>query len=131
MVSVHQLLRRGHPVNLKQWWVVDQASFRISSSTLKAPIIPISGLSLRMRCGTASCVPCGSHSSRTASMTWPPAETVGSTEKPLSTIGLTRSAAITEADTLLLTVPNQLGVAYNAHVIEAILTHVAPALGWR
>ncbi|GBD50467.1 LLM class flavin-dependent oxidoreductase [Methylopila sp. Yamaguchi] len=39
--------------------------------------------------------------------------------------------AIQEADTLLLTVPNQLGVAYNAHVIEAILKHVAPALGWR
>ncbi len=39
--------------------------------------------------------------------------------------------AIAEADTLLLTVPNQLGVAYNAHVIEALLTHVAPALGWR
>ncbi|MGW9229447.1 LLM class flavin-dependent oxidoreductase [Pseudorhizobium sp. NPDC055634] len=39
--------------------------------------------------------------------------------------------AIAEADTLLLTVPNQLGVAYNAHVIEAILTHVVPALGWR
>ncbi len=39
--------------------------------------------------------------------------------------------AIAEADTLLLTVPNQLGVAYNAHIIEAILTHVAPALGWR
>jgi alkanesulfonate monooxygenase SsuD/methylene tetrahydromethanopterin reductase-like flavin-dependent oxidoreductase (luciferase family) len=39
--------------------------------------------------------------------------------------------AVAEADTLLLTVPNQLGVAYNAHVIEAILTHVAPALGWR
>jgi len=39
--------------------------------------------------------------------------------------------AIAEADTLLLTVPNQLGVAYNAHVIEAILTHVAPALNWR
>ena len=39
--------------------------------------------------------------------------------------------AIAEADTLLLTVPNQLGVAYNAHAIEAILTHVAPALGWR
>lgn len=38
---------------------------------------------------------------------------------------------IAEADTLLLTVPNQLGVDYNAHVIEAILTHVAPALGWR
>jgi hypothetical protein len=38
---------------------------------------------------------------------------------------------IAEADTLLLTVPNQLGVAYNAHVLEAILTHVAPGLGWR
>ena len=39
--------------------------------------------------------------------------------------------AIAEADTLLLTVPNQLGVAYNVHVMEAILTTVAPALGWR
>lgn len=39
--------------------------------------------------------------------------------------------AIADADTLLLTVPNQLGVDYNAHVIESILTHVAPALGWR
>ncbi|CAM5187330.1 hypothetical protein CDEF62S_04733 [Castellaniella defragrans] len=44
---------------------------------------------------------------------------------------LKRDEAIAEADTLLLTVPNQLGVAYNAHVIEAILTHIAPALGWR
>ncbi len=39
--------------------------------------------------------------------------------------------AIAAADTLLLTVPNQLGVDYNAHVLESILTHVAPALGWR
>ncbi|MGH2928343.1 MAG: LLM class flavin-dependent oxidoreductase, partial [Solirubrobacteraceae bacterium] len=39
--------------------------------------------------------------------------------------------AIAAADTLLLTVPNQLGVEYNAHVIEDILTHVAPPLGWR
>jgi alkanesulfonate monooxygenase SsuD/methylene tetrahydromethanopterin reductase-like flavin-dependent oxidoreductase (luciferase family) len=44
---------------------------------------------------------------------------------------LRKDEAIAEADTLLLTVPNQLGVPYNAHVIEAILTHVAPALGWR
>jgi alkanesulfonate monooxygenase SsuD/methylene tetrahydromethanopterin reductase-like flavin-dependent oxidoreductase (luciferase family) len=44
---------------------------------------------------------------------------------------LAKDEAIKEADTLLLTVPNQLGVDYNAHVIEAILTHVAPALGWR
>ena len=39
--------------------------------------------------------------------------------------------AIAEADTLLLTVPNQLGAEYNAHVLESILKHVAPALGWR
>ena len=39
--------------------------------------------------------------------------------------------AIAEADTLLLTVPNQLGVDYNAHVIGSILKHVAPGLGWR
>ncbi|HEX6997195.1 MAG TPA: LLM class flavin-dependent oxidoreductase [Gammaproteobacteria bacterium] len=44
---------------------------------------------------------------------------------------LAADEAIAEADTLLLTVPNQLGVDYNAHVIEAILKHVAPALGWR
>jgi len=44
---------------------------------------------------------------------------------------LAKDEAIAEADTLLLTVPNQLGVDYNAHVIEAILTQVAPALDWR
>ena len=44
---------------------------------------------------------------------------------------LKKDEAIAEADTLLLTVPNQLGVDYNAHVIEAILKNVAPGLGWR
>jgi alkanesulfonate monooxygenase SsuD/methylene tetrahydromethanopterin reductase-like flavin-dependent oxidoreductase (luciferase family) len=44
---------------------------------------------------------------------------------------LKQDEAIAEADTLLLTVPNQLGVEYNAHVIEAILKHVAPGLDWR
>ena len=44
---------------------------------------------------------------------------------------LRKDTAIAEADTLLLTVPNTLGVEYNAHVIESILKHVAPALGWR
>jgi alkanesulfonate monooxygenase SsuD/methylene tetrahydromethanopterin reductase-like flavin-dependent oxidoreductase (luciferase family) len=44
---------------------------------------------------------------------------------------LRQDEAIAEADTLLLTVPNQFGVEYNAHVVEAILTHVAPGLGWR
>jgi alkanesulfonate monooxygenase SsuD/methylene tetrahydromethanopterin reductase-like flavin-dependent oxidoreductase (luciferase family) len=44
---------------------------------------------------------------------------------------LRRDEAIAEADTLLLTVPNQLGVSYNVHVMEAIMTTVAPALNWR
>jgi alkanesulfonate monooxygenase SsuD/methylene tetrahydromethanopterin reductase-like flavin-dependent oxidoreductase (luciferase family) len=44
---------------------------------------------------------------------------------------LRADTAIEAADTLLLTVPNQLGVDYNAHVVEAILRDVAPALGWR
>ena len=54
----------------------------------------------------------------------PPSRTSSSTQ-------LKGDEAIAEADTLLLTVPNQLGVDYNAHVIEAILKHVAPGLGWR
>jgi len=52
-------------------------------------------------------------------------------EPPALIEQLKQDEAIAEADTLLLTVPNQLGVDYNAHVIEAILTHIAPALGWR
>src|SRR5215469_885086 len=44
---------------------------------------------------------------------------------------LRKDEAIAEADTLLLTVPNQLGVDYNVHAMEAILTTVAPGLGWR
>ena len=43
---------------------------------------------------------------------------------------LAADEAIAAADTLLLTVPNTLGVDYNAHVIESILKYVAPALGW-
>jgi alkanesulfonate monooxygenase SsuD/methylene tetrahydromethanopterin reductase-like flavin-dependent oxidoreductase (luciferase family) len=44
---------------------------------------------------------------------------------------LAQDEAIAAADTILLTVPNQLGVEYNAHVIESILKYVAPELGWR
>ncbi|MGZ6259078.1 MAG: LLM class flavin-dependent oxidoreductase, partial [Candidatus Limnocylindrales bacterium] len=44
---------------------------------------------------------------------------------------LAKDTAIQAADTLLLTVPNQLGVDYNAHAIESILRFVAPDLGWR
>jgi alkanesulfonate monooxygenase SsuD/methylene tetrahydromethanopterin reductase-like flavin-dependent oxidoreductase (luciferase family) len=39
--------------------------------------------------------------------------------------------AVAAADTLLLTVPNQLGVEYNAHLIDSVLRSVAPELGWR
>jgi alkanesulfonate monooxygenase SsuD/methylene tetrahydromethanopterin reductase-like flavin-dependent oxidoreductase (luciferase family) len=44
---------------------------------------------------------------------------------------LAEDSAIAAADTLMLTVPNQLGVDYNAHVVESVLRHIAPALGWR
>jgi alkanesulfonate monooxygenase SsuD/methylene tetrahydromethanopterin reductase-like flavin-dependent oxidoreductase (luciferase family) len=44
---------------------------------------------------------------------------------------LAEDEAIAAADTLLLTIPNQLGVDYCAHVLETIVTDVAPALGWR
>ena len=44
---------------------------------------------------------------------------------------LAEDEAIAAADTLLLTVPNQLGVDYNAHVLDSVVRHVAPELGWR
>jgi alkanesulfonate monooxygenase SsuD/methylene tetrahydromethanopterin reductase-like flavin-dependent oxidoreductase (luciferase family) len=44
---------------------------------------------------------------------------------------LAQDEAIQEADTLLLTIPNTLGVDYNVHILSAILEHIAPALGWR
>jgi alkanesulfonate monooxygenase SsuD/methylene tetrahydromethanopterin reductase-like flavin-dependent oxidoreductase (luciferase family) len=44
---------------------------------------------------------------------------------------LRKDAGVREADTLLLTVPNQLGVEYNTHLLETIAEHVAPAIGWQ
>ena len=52
-------------------------------------------------------------------------------EPPVLVKQLAADEAIAAADTLLLTVPNQLGVDYNAHAIESILKYVAPELGWR
>jgi alkanesulfonate monooxygenase SsuD/methylene tetrahydromethanopterin reductase-like flavin-dependent oxidoreductase (luciferase family) len=43
---------------------------------------------------------------------------------------LAKDAAVREADTLLITVPNMLGVEYNARLLENIVRHVAPAIGW-
>ncbi|MFT3877176.1 MAG: LLM class flavin-dependent oxidoreductase [Propioniciclava sp.] len=39
--------------------------------------------------------------------------------------------AVMAADTLMLTVPNQLGVDYNLHVLDSFARYVAPALGWK
>lgn len=44
---------------------------------------------------------------------------------------LAEDEAIAAADTLLLTIPNQLGVDYNAHLLDSVVRHVAPELGWR
>jgi alkanesulfonate monooxygenase SsuD/methylene tetrahydromethanopterin reductase-like flavin-dependent oxidoreductase (luciferase family) len=44
---------------------------------------------------------------------------------------LAQDEAIQEADTLLLTIPNTLGVDYNVHILSAILKYIAPELGWR
>lgn len=43
---------------------------------------------------------------------------------------LARDAAVAAADTVLVTVPNQLGVDYNTRLLAAIAEHVAPAIGW-
>ncbi|MBD8608560.1 LLM class flavin-dependent oxidoreductase [Aeromicrobium sp. CFBP 8757] len=43
---------------------------------------------------------------------------------------LAKDVAVREADSLLLTVPNQLGVAYNARLLQALADHVLPAIGW-
>jgi alkanesulfonate monooxygenase SsuD/methylene tetrahydromethanopterin reductase-like flavin-dependent oxidoreductase (luciferase family) len=53
----------------------------------------------------------------------------GEPEQLIKDLG--QDEAIQEADTLLLTIPNTLGVEYNVHILSSILKHVAPALGWR
>jgi len=43
---------------------------------------------------------------------------------------LKADAAVQAADTLMLTIPSQMGVDFNVHIVESFATHVAPALGW-
>ena len=43
---------------------------------------------------------------------------------------LAQDTAVQAADTILLTVPSQLGVDYNAAMLDTIARHVAPAIGW-
>ncbi|MDX6502973.1 MAG: hypothetical protein QOE29_98, partial [Gaiellaceae bacterium] len=40
------------------------------------------------------------------------------------------AAAVRAADTILLTVPSQLGVDYNAALLETIAREIGPAIGW-
>jgi alkanesulfonate monooxygenase SsuD/methylene tetrahydromethanopterin reductase-like flavin-dependent oxidoreductase (luciferase family) len=44
---------------------------------------------------------------------------------------LAHDEAVRAADTVLLTVPSQLGVEYNAAMLETIARDVAPAIGWK
>jgi len=44
---------------------------------------------------------------------------------------LAKDAAVQAADTVLLTVPSQLGVEYNAQMLDTIAREVAPAFGWK
>ena len=43
---------------------------------------------------------------------------------------LSRDAAVAAADTLLVTVPNQLGVDFNVRLLESISRDLRPSLGW-
>jgi len=43
---------------------------------------------------------------------------------------LLANAAIRSADTLMLTIPSQLGVEFNLRLVESFAKYVAPALGW-
>jgi alkanesulfonate monooxygenase SsuD/methylene tetrahydromethanopterin reductase-like flavin-dependent oxidoreductase (luciferase family) len=43
---------------------------------------------------------------------------------------LAADEAVQEADTLLLTVPNQLGVDFNTKMLGNVARHIAPAIGW-
>ncbi|MGO1438330.1 MAG: LLM class flavin-dependent oxidoreductase, partial [Candidatus Corynebacterium faecigallinarum] len=43
---------------------------------------------------------------------------------------LKEDAAVMEADTLMLTIPSQLGVDANLRILQNFAEHVAPALGW-
>jgi hypothetical protein len=44
---------------------------------------------------------------------------------------LVQDAAVQAADTILLTVPNQLGVEYNTRLLKTVVEEIAPAIGWQ
>lgn len=44
---------------------------------------------------------------------------------------LEKDEAVREADTVLVTIPSNIGVDFNVHIMETIMKDIAPALGWR
>ncbi len=44
---------------------------------------------------------------------------------------LRQDSAVMNADTVMLTIPNQLGVAFCVHILESFAKYVAPELGWK
>lgn len=44
---------------------------------------------------------------------------------------LRADAAVASADTLMLTIPSQMGVDLNLRILQNVAEHVAPALGWK
>lgn len=44
---------------------------------------------------------------------------------------LKQDSAVMGADTVMLTIPNQIGTDYNLHVLESFARYVAPELGWK
>ena len=44
---------------------------------------------------------------------------------------LLEDQAVAAADTVLITIPSQLGVEFNTHALESIMKYVAPGVGWR
>jgi alkanesulfonate monooxygenase SsuD/methylene tetrahydromethanopterin reductase-like flavin-dependent oxidoreductase (luciferase family) len=44
---------------------------------------------------------------------------------------LAADEAVREADSVLFTVPNQLGVEYNTRILSTLAEHIAPAIGWK
>ena len=44
---------------------------------------------------------------------------------------LAADAAVMESDTLMLTIPSQIGVDLNVHILRNFAEHIAPELGWK
>ena len=93
-------------------------------------ILPIT-TDLDRRYFGASALADGTTRSATSTAAWPASARATWAIPSRSSRSCARMRRSADADTLLVTVPNQLGVDYNAHLLETIVTQIAPALGWR